>query len=285
MASPFEPNIVGGLFVVASGLISPEAYVIARNTRNALVIAAASLILLNGWPALASAAQPSETEIGALREEVKQLRGEIEAMRSELHTIMQRLGASPAPHRVTVTTAGGIALGNANASIALVEFSDYQCPFCKRFHDQSFAELKKDYVDSGKLRYVFRDFPLDRIHPQARKAAEAAHCMGAQGEYWQAHDTLFKNQDHLQMADLKSYAAKAGLDMKAFDECLDKETYAKQVQENLDDGIKAGVRGTPTFVLGRLDKNGTVDGLLITGARPLEDFRQAIDQLLADKNK
>lgn len=258
---------------------------IARNMRNAFIVAAASLILFNGWPAVAAAAESSQTEIGALREEVKQLRGEIEAMRGELRTIMQRLGAPPAPRRVTVTTDGGVALGSANASVALVEFSDYQCPFCKRFHDQSFAELKKDYVDSGKLRYVFRDFPLDRIHPQARKAAEAAHCMGAQGKYWQAHDTLFKNQDHLQVADLKSYAAKAGLDRKAFDECLDKETYAKQVQENLEDGIKAGVRGTPTFVLGRLDKNGTVDGLLITGARPLEDFREAIDQLLDSKNK
>lgn len=258
---------------------------IARNWRIALVVAAAGLVLSNGWPVVAAATDSSQAEIEALRQEVKQLRGEIEAMRSDLRTIMQRLGAPPAPRRVTVTTQGGVALGSANASIALIEFSDYQCPFCKRFHDQSFAALKKEYVDSGKLRYVFRDFPLDRIHPQARKAAEAAHCMGAQGKYWQAHDTLFKNQDRLQVADLKSYAAKAGLDTKAFNECLDKETYAKQVQQNLDDGIRAGVRGTPTFVLGRLDANGTVDGLLITGARPLEDFRQAIDQLLADKNK
>lgn len=234
----------------------------------------------------APAAPPAPSELGALKEEVQRLRAEIEAMRTELHAISRRLGTGePQAHRANVAVAGGEVLGDAHAPLTLVEFSDYQCPFCRRFHDQTFARLKAQYIDTGKVRYVFRDFPLDSLHPQARAAAEAAHCAGAQGKYWQAHDVWFQNQQHLRPADLKSYARKVGLDVRAFDECFDKKTYAQRVQDNLRDGIKAGVRGTPSFFLGKTGDGASVNGLLITGARPFEDFQQEIDQLLSEKNE
>jgi protein-disulfide isomerase len=229
--------------------------------------------------------KPSNSELGALKEEVERLRTEIEAMRNDLRQISQRLaggGPPPAPRRATVTTGGGAAMGRDNAPLTLVEFSDYQCPFCRRFHEQTLSRLKTQYIDTGKVRYVFRDFPLDSIHPQARKASEAAHCAADQDKYWEAHDVFFENQQQLQPENLKSYAAKLGLKTEAFNDCLDKEKYKRRVQENQNDGEKAGVRGTPAFFLGKSSKDGSVDGVLISGAQPFENFQQEIERLLAE---
>lgn len=249
-----------------------------------LWLAACMVLLMIGSALAADPDNPSQAELRALREEVRQLRGEIKSMHDELRALSRRIGRQDeGPRRAKVDIAGGVILGSAEAPLTLVEFSDYQCPFCRRFHDQTFSQLKKVYIDTGKVRYVFRDFPLDRIHPQARKAAEAAHCVGDQGKYWQIHDVLFRSQQHLKSGDLKSYAQKLGLDMNAFDTCFDQKKYASRVQQNLTDGLKIGIRGTPSFVLGKTGKDGTVDGLIITGARPFSDFKQGIDQLLSAK--
>lgn len=255
---------------------------LTKKSRNLLAGVAGCVILLNAGTALAAdPGDSSQADIRALTEEVRKLRTEVEAMHNELRALARRAGGQEqGPHRAKVGIAGGVTLGSADAPLTLVEFSDYQCPFCRRFHDQTFSQLKKEYIDTGKVRYVFRDFPLDRIHPHARKAAEAAHCVGDQGKYWEIHDVLFQNQQNLQPDDLKSYAKKLGLDMKAFETCFDEEKYASRVQQNLTDGLKIGVRGTPSFVLGKTGKDGTVDGLVITGARPFSDFKLGIDRLL-----
>jgi len=247
-----------------------------------MAIGAALLVASPGFAAAPPKTQTSE--LSALKQEVERLRGEIEAMRNDLRQLSQRLagGQPPAPRRATVTTGGGVAMGRDNAPLTLVEFSDYQCPFCRRFHEQALARLKTQYIDTGKVRYVFRDFPLDSIHPQARKASEAAHCAADQDKYWEAHDVFFENQQQLQPDNLKSYAAKLGLKTEAFNDCLDKEKYKRRVQENQNDGEKAGVRGTPAFFLGKSGKDGSVDGLLISGAQPFENFQQEIERLLAE---
>jgi len=167
--------------------------------------------------------------------------------------------------------------------VTIVEFSDYQCPFCRQFVSTTLPALKNAYVDSGKARYVFRDFPIDNIHPQARKAAEAAHCAGDQGKYWEMHDLLFQNQQALAPEQLPDYAKRLGLDAAAFSACLDSAKHAGAVQQNYGDGAAAGVRGTPSFIVGRTRPDNTVEGLLIVGARPLADFRQEIDRLLNEK--
>lgn len=141
----------------------------------------------------------------------------------------------------------------------------------------------KEYVDPGKVRYVFRDFPLDQSHPQARKAAEAARCAGDQGRYWAMHDLLFEHQRALDVEKLKEYAQRLGLDGAAFDTCLDGGRHAANVQRDHEDGMAAGVRGAPAFVVGRTGAGDAVEGPMLSGLRPLVEFRQVIDRLLGGK--
>ena len=179
-----------------------------------------------------------------------------------------------------MSIAGSPSLGKPDAPITLIEFSDYQCPFCNRFFQTTLPTIKAEYVDTGKLRYVFRDFPLDRIHPHARKAAEAAHCAGEQGQYWAMHDLLFQSSPALQVEQLKEYAGRLDLDRTVFDACLEQSKYAAKVEKDYQDGATAGVRGTPGFFIGTTQPDDTIQGVLISGARPLAVFRQAIERLL-----
>jgi protein-disulfide isomerase len=221
-------------------------------------------------------------EVEALKAEVQSLRGELKIMRE----YMVRGGPPQAQGSRLVSrvgVAGSPVMGKKGAPVTLVEFSNYQCPFCKQFSDTTLRALKSEYVDAGKVRYVFRDFPLDQAHPQARKAAEAAHCAGDHGKYWQAHDLLFQNQAALQLDKLKTYAGQLRLNAAAFEDCLNKSKHATRVQKGYDDGVAAGVRGTPTFFLGKSGPDDSVEGVLIVGARPITVFREAIETLLREK--
>jgi protein-disulfide isomerase len=133
------------------------------------------------------------------------------------------------------------------------------------------------------VRYVFRDFPLDQIHPQARKAAEAAHCAGEQGKYWEMHDVLFANQQALQPPQLSEHARTLGLDGARFDQCLTSGKHAARVSQGFTDGQAAGVQGTPGFVVAKTRPGNSVEGALVVGAQPVDVFRRLIDQLLAEK--
>jgi len=112
----------------------------------------------------------------------------------------------PGSAAASVSIAGNLIMGKKDAPVTMIEFSDYQCPFCRRFFETTLPTLKAEYVETGKVRYVFRDFPLDQIHPHARKAAEAAHCAGDQGKYWEMHDLLFQNPQALRVESLKTHA-------------------------------------------------------------------------------
>ena len=139
----------------------------------------------------AQAPQDAPRELTAIEADLAQIKADLAAVKNQLGQLMRLLSQRPADGRITtsgpVRTSLGDApmLGRADAPVTLVEFSDYQCPFCQRFFATTLSALKKHYVDTGKVRYVFRDFPLDQMHPQARKAAEAAHCAGEQGKYWE----------------------------------------------------------------------------------------------------
>ncbi len=160
--------------------------------------------------------------------------------------------------------------GPADAPITIVEFSEYQCPFCARV-TPTLKALEQKYA--GKVRIVFKDFPLPN-HAQAPKAAEAAHCAGDQGKYWQLHDQLFANQQQLQIADLKRHAAAVGLDQAKFDQCLDAGTHAANVQADADFGTELGVQSTPTLY---------INGRIVTGAQPAGVFESIIDDELSRK--
>lgn len=162
-------------------------------------------------------------------------------------------------------------LGDADAKVTIVEFSDYECPFCGRYFTQTYPQLKKDYVDTGKVKIVFRDYPLP-FHSNAQKAAEAAECADDQGKFWEMHNKLFSNQQSLGVANLKKYAGELALDQAKFDECLDSGKYESEVQNDLNEGGAYGVSGTPSFF---------VNGIMLVGAQPYSEFKKLIDAELA----
>jgi len=160
--------------------------------------------------------------------------------------------------------------GGVKAPVTIIEFSDYQCPFCKRAED-SVNKVMTTYGD--KVRLVFRDYPLP-MHSMARPASEAAACANAQGKFWEYHAKLFDNQTALQDDKLKQYAKDVGLDSAKFDECLAKKPHKEAIDKDIADGNKVGVNGTPAFF---------INGRMISGAQPFEKFKEIIDDEIAAK--
>lgn len=180
-------------------------------------------------------------------------------------------GDAEAGAPIVVDLTGEAIEGSANAPITIVEFSDFQCPYCARFYEATYAELKTNYIDTGKVKVVFKQFPLS-FHQYAQKAAEASECASDQGKFWEMHDKLFENQDALDVASLKGYAKGLGLNTADFNSCLDDGKKTVRVQAEFQQGVSAGVRGTPSFV---------INGKLLVGAQPYEAFQQIIDAELA----
>jgi protein-disulfide isomerase len=174
------------------------------------------------------------------------------------------------PPRVAITSAGDDPVkGPAAAPITIIEFSDFQCPYCSRVNP-TLKQVEERYGD--KIRVVFRDFPLLQIHKDAAKAAEAGQCAHDQGKFWEMHDKLFSDQAKLQVEALKQSATEIGLDAAAFNECLDSGKHTAEWQKDMDEGARHGVTGTPAFF---------INGRLLSGAQPLEAFTTVIDEELA----
>jgi len=164
--------------------------------------------------------------------------------------------------------------------LALVEFSDYECPFCAQHANGTERELRKLFVDTGQLRHVIFNYPLP-IHPRAQKASEAAECAARQGRFWDMHDTLFATPAALQPSDLAEYSQKLALDTSAFDACLSGALTANKVHADVAEGLRLGVNSTPAFFLGRVGADGSIQLVKrINGAQPLREFTAAIDELL-----
>lgn len=170
-------------------------------------------------------------------------------------------------------------LGDANAVVTIVEFSDYQCEFCRIFWKNTFPRLKQEYIDTGKVRLVFRDFPQS-IHPEAMRAAMAAECASDQGKYWEYHDKVFSEQDRrgkerevvrFKADDLKKWAAEIGLEATEFNQCLDSRKHRKEVDADRKAGEDAGVKGTPVFF---------INGRPLVGAYPFDAFQKIIEEEL-----
>ncbi len=161
--------------------------------------------------------------------------------------------------------------GNANAPVTIIEFSDFQCPFCERFYTGTLSQIRKDYIDTGKVKLIYRDFPLN-FHPEAQKAAEAAGCAEEQGKFWEYHDKIFQNQAALGVASEKQWAKDLGLDTAKFNQCLDSGSRNSEISKDLSDGQNAGISGTPTFF---------INGQKVVGAQPYSVFQQIIDAELA----
>lgn len=174
--------------------------------------------------------------------------------------------------RYDVSIDGNPVFGSDQAPITIVEFSDYECPYCQQWQQQVLPQLQEKYGD--KIRLVYRDFPLYGLHPNAESAAEAANCAGAQNKYWEFHNLLFGGQKPLGADTYTAYAKSLGLNEASFQKCLTDHTYLQEVKNDYDVASKIGVRSTPTFF---------INGLAVVGAQPIDVFEQIIDLELAGK--
>ena len=174
-------------------------------------------------------------------------------------------------------------IGNRDAEITIIEFSDFQCPFCARFHVQTLPTIMDEYINKGTVKLVFRDFPIQSIHPNALPASVAAECANEQKKFKEMHDVLFEKQNKWSNQNIESvmntfsqYASDLGLEEKAFDSCLKNGKYIEEIQKDLDDGRTYGISGTPGFFIGN-DQIGFIE---LKGAQPFENFKKVIDNQL-----
>jgi protein-disulfide isomerase len=184
----------------------------------------------------------------------------------------------PKPENLTVKGDAIYVLGKSDAPLTLVEFTDYQCPFCGRFETTTFPEIKKNYIDTGKVRFILRDLPLD-FHPFALKAAQSVHCAGDQGKYWEMKELVFKNQNKIDVDSLAGYAKDLSLNGDAFKSCMADGKHLKEIGDEAKYAASLGISGTPTFVLGKA-VGDSVEGRVIVGAQPLAAFEAAINEML-----
>ncbi len=255
-----------------------------RRTACAVSLAVAALLAVDPGPGLS---QTSE-ELQALRNDIEALRAGQAALGRELEEIkgLLRARAAPpatAPSNAVLNIKDHPFKGDRNARVTLVEFSDFQCPYCGRYVRDTLPQLEREYVATGKVKYVVRDFPLRSIHAQAFKAHEAARCAGEQGRYWEMHDRLFTNQRALDVPQLLEHAQAVNLDLPSLLQCLASDQEADKVRHDVAEGQAAGVRSTPTFFIGLTepDEAPIKAREVIVGARPYAVFNEAIETLLS----
>jgi len=238
------------------------------------------------WMVVAGSADAARNaDIDSLHKELEALKQGQDAMAKDIAEIKKLLEPLRPPPPVKpvegqLDTHGAPERGNPQATVAVVEFSDFQCPFCKRHVDTTLPQIDKEYISTGKVRYVFMDFPLESIHPMAFKAAEASHCAEEQQRFWEMHDRMFADQDALAPDQLVAAAKGLGLDEHKFKTCLDSGKYADRVKASVAEGEKFNVGATPAVLLATVE-NGEIKGSrLVLGALPYATFKEEIDKLL-----
>lgn len=228
------------------------------------------------------------------KDEVIALKGQVEEIQKELAEIKKllqegaRAPAAPAAGQAafrptTVSVADAPYKGKSNAPVTVIEYSDYQCPFCARHYREVLPLLEKEYIETGKVKFVMRENPIPQLHKNAMNASMAALCAGDQDKYWEMHNVMFDNQRQLDVDNLKSFAAGIGLDSAEFNDCLDNKKHEKQVQNDIAESNELGMSGTPGFLLGLTDPENPEQADLkvyIKGAKSIESFRASIDDLL-----
>ncbi len=250
------------------------------NLTRALVSALALLTLAAcGGGDSGASSEALLNELKALRQEVQALSDDVNKLKNRPAAPANRRAERPTTAQVPVNTAGYPAKGRADAPVTLVDFSDFQCPFCARHTTQTMPRLIENYVNTGKLRYVFMDNPIPS-HRKAAKAAEAAHCAGDQGKYWEMHNAMFNNQVQIGLGKFDEFAQQVGLDAADFSQCMKTGRHAAKVDAAKRIAAQVGARATPTFVIGKTQPNGVVDGDLLVGAKRYDAFATAINKLL-----
>ena len=249
-----------------------------KNTFITSIAAIFLLFSLSAWSA-------------STKQEIMELRAQVEEMQKDLAEIKKLLkegarapkAAGPVFKEQVISIGSSPVKGNADATVTLVEYSDYECPFCARHYRSVMPILQEEYIDTGKLKFVMREYPLPTLHKNASNAAQAAMCAGKQGNYWEMHNLLFDNQKGLGDDSVKSLAGTIGLDTAAFNDCMDNKEMVGPMRRDLASGAKLGMGGTPGFFLGLTDP-GDPDkvnlSVQIRGAQSIDKFKASIDALL-----
>lgn len=214
-----------------------------------------------------------------LLRELRLVRGQLDRQDARIAALTTGGGMPAAPTVIDMKVgAGWKAIGRADAPVTVVEFTDYECPFCKQFHSGAFEELKRNYIDRGTVRWVSRDLPLD-MHPYAARGAEAARCADDQGKFWEMRDALLASALELRNEVIVRAAKNIALDLRSFSRCMDTRKYRVAVEMDVADAVSFQIVHTPAFVVARTAPE-TLHGVVILGALPYGAFEFAIDSVL-----
>jgi len=222
-----------------------------------------------------------DSDSGLTGEQIKEILSEIKAAPTPQPT--QQSPQPSAPQTFTVSFDDEPVKGNPDAPVTVVEFSDFQCPFCSRFFEQTLPLIQENYIDTGKIKFVYKDLPLDNLHPNARSAHIAAECADEKGKFWEYHDVLFQKQaewQRLPSSDLditlSQFAVDLGMQAASFESCMESQDIADEVNQDTLEAVRYGATGTPTFFIGT-EKDGFIK---LVGAQPYATFQRAIDEQL-----
>ncbi len=248
---------------------------------------------MTGWKQWAVMAVTAVAAAGcASKSEVDALRQEVEALKVTQAQLVKRMsGNANAPQEkplpASIDLSNGPFKGAATAKVVLVEFSDYECPFCIRHFTQVMPEVEANYIQTGKIQYAFRDFPIDQLHPESIRAHIASHCAAEQGKFWEMHTRLFSKAGTHTPQDLVARAKESGLNVSAFSSCVADDKYSAAIRQSTAFAISLGASGTPFFMVGTMDP-GTKQFKPLTklpGALPYAQFQQAIEAALAQTSR
>ena len=258
------------------GIINKNEKIVKKSTFNGLII---TIIIAIGIASFFGGTYISNLDSNQISQE--ELDNAIAKL--ELKILQNKLPPNQPITELKISADNDPIIGNSNAPITIIEFSDFQCPFCAKFHIQTLPKIMDEYIKEGKVKLVFRDFPIQSIHSNALLASVAAECANEQGKFKEMHDKLFENQNEWNSKDtdnliilFNQYSLEMGIEKEKFDSCLKNGKYIKEIQKDLDDGRTYGVSGTPGFFIGN-DEMGFIE---LKGAHPFENFKNVIDTQL-----
>jgi protein-disulfide isomerase len=254
---------------------------LARLSKTCIPLVTAAALLMS--PAAmtqetADSTATSDATMDAILLELKGIRQVLEKIEKQGGRAAQRPSK---PTTATVPIKGKQVMGAKDAPVTVVEFADYQCPFCLRFTKTTFPLLKKKYIDTGKVRWVALNLPLP-FHKDARKAAQAAHCAGEQDKFWEMRELLFRNPQKLNTENLPAHAATLSLDINAFNTCLQSDRHLADIDQDAKDAKAVRLTGTPSFIIGKTASD-EISGQVVIGAQPMNVFDAAISKALEQK--
>jgi len=262
----------------------------ARTTLSIKSILGAWAIVFGQLAVATDSAGQSPADVQSIKQELESLRASQTAMRDELREIkalLQKVNAAAPPAAAPsagteLSLEGAQVRGPSQARVVFMEYSDFQCPFCASYAATTYPQIRRDYVETGRMRYAFVNFPIETLHPMAYKEHVAAACAADEGHFWEMHDRLFANPKAVDSKALAGHAEAIGLNAASFRACLETDGHSAEIRQSMKTGSALGVSGTPTFVIGVIGPDEKLKAVkVISGAKPYSVFKDAIDGVLA----